>query len=531
MKTTTPDICVPVCAHDASELASLVESAAKVADTIELRLDCLSSDELSGLASNLQTVLRQPPPHSLILTLRPAQQGGRREIDNLSRVVFWTQFFSEELARGAYADIELDLVLFFQEREREGIAAVLDWQRVICSDHNFAGGAAEVVDVYERMCRTPAGIFKIAVMANEIIDCLPLFHLLARARDEGRKLIAVAMGEAGLATRILSLAHGSYLTYGALDDESQTAPGQIDAAKLRDLYRVNQLNRQTMVTGLVGSPVAHSVSPQMHNAAFKALEHNAVYIPFEVRQLDTFIRRMVQARTRELDWNLRGLSVTAPHKSAVMEHLDWIEPTAREIGAVNTIVVDEEGLRGFNTDVAAFVNTLGERLGALRGLRCAVIGAGGAARGVLRGLQQEGAQATVFARDGERAQALAEKFEAGFAPLAEARFDGFDAVINTTPLGTRGQLEGQTPALADQLRGARLAYDLVYNPSETRFISEARRAGCATTGGLPMLVAQAAEQFYLWTGTKAPIELMREAAEAAISQPQSTTDSEPTALN
>jgi 3-dehydroquinate dehydratase/shikimate dehydrogenase len=521
-------ICVSVCAHGAVELASLIERAAKLAGTIELRLDCLSSNELSALGPDLQTLLRQQPSHALILTLRPAEQGGRREIDNLARVVFWTQFFSEELAPAAYADIELDLALFFHEREREGIAAKLDWQRVICSHHDFAGGAAQAVDVYERMCTTPARVLKIAVMANDVTDCLPLFHLLDRARDEGRRLIAIAMGEAGLAARILSLSRGAYLTYGALDDESRTAPGQIDAARLSDLYRVNQLDREAMITGLVGSPVAHSVSPQLHNAAFRALACNAVYIPFEVHQLDSFIRRMVHTRTRELDWNLRGLSVTAPHKSAIIEHLDWVEPSAREIGAVNTIVVGDEGLRGFNTDVAAFVNTLGERLGALRGLRCAVIGAGGAGRGVLRGLQQEGAHATIYARDAERAKALSEKFDSEFALLAESRFDGFDVVINATPLGTRGQLEDETPALAGQLRGARLAYDLVYNPSETRFISEARRAGCATIGGLPMLVAQAAEQFYLWTGMKAPVELMRAAAEDAMGLMPSTTGDEPT---
>lgn len=530
MNTTKAGICVSVCAHAAGELAALVERAAKIADTIELRLDCLSSDELSGLQSDLQTLLPSPA-RPLILTLRPAEQGGLREIDNLSRVIFWTQFFSEEFATDACADIELDLALFFQEREREGTAVRLDWQRVICSHHDFTGGASEAVNVYERMRGTPAAVLKIAVMANEITDCLPLFHLLDRARDEGRKLIVVAMGDAGLATRILSPAFGAPLTYGALDAESRTAPGQIDAAELRDLYRVKELNRQTMITGLVGSPVAHSVSPQMHNAAFKSSNLNAVYLPFEVRQLDAFIRRMVQLRTRELDWNLRGLSVTAPHKSGVIEYLDWVEPSAREIGAVNTIVISEAGLRGFNTDVSAFVSTLGGMLGALRGLRCAVIGAGGAARGVLRGLQQEGAHAMVFARDAERAKVFSENFEAGFAPLNGARFDGFDAVINTTPLGTRGQLEEQTPVVADQLRGARLAYDLVYNPSETRFINEARRAGCATIGGLPMLVAQAAEQFYLWTGMKAPVELMRQAAEASIGPSKSIVSGEPNADN
>jgi shikimate dehydrogenase len=211
-----------------------------------------------------------------------------------------------------------------------------------------------------------------------------------------------------------------------------------------------------------------------------------------------------------------------------MEHLDWVEPSAKAIGAVNTIVSEKDGLRGFNTDVKAFISTLREKLGRLDGARCAVIGAGGAARSALWGLQQEGARATVFARAIERARPLAEMFGADCEPLASARFDEFDAVVNTTPLGTRGPLEAETPASAEQLRGARLAYDLVYNPAVTEFMREAERAGCATTNGLPMLVAQAAAQFALWTGMDAPVELMRAAALSAIGAASSSADNSPT---
>lgn len=507
-------ICIPVCASSVSELSAAIERAASIGDFVELRLDCLAGDELASLQRDLPPLLKSPS-RPLILTLRPAEQGGRREIDNLSRVIFWTQYFALAQPTNVWADVELDLALFFQEREKE-TRAVLDWQRVICSHHDFTGAGSDATKIYEQMSATPARILKIAVRANDVTDCLPLFRLLDRARDEGRELIAIAMGEAGLATRILGPARGSYLAYGSLDDENQTAPGQISAAQLRALYRVERLDRQALITGLVGSPIAHSVSPQMHNAAFKASDSNAVYVPFAVRHLAEFVRRMVRPRTRELDWNLRGLGVTAPHKTAIIKHLDSVEPSAAEIGAVNTVVIDDEGLRGFNTDVTAFVKTLSERMGTLRGLRCAVIGAGGAARAALWGLQRAGAQATVFARAADNARSLAEEFGSGFAPLAEARFDGFDVVINSTPLGTRGPLADETPATTFQLRGARLAYDLVYNPAETRFMREARAAGCETMGGLLMLVAQAAEQFQLWTGTEAPFELMREAAEAAL---------------
>src|SRR5918997_2403687 len=126
--------------------------------------------------------------------------------------------------------------------------------------------------------------------------------------------------------------------------------------------------------GLIGSPVAHSVSPHMHNAAFEALDLNAVYIPFEVRDANSFLQRMAHPRSREINWNLRGLSVTAPHKSAVLEHLDWIDPLAREIGAINTIVIRDDELHGSNTDASSLIAPLLDKTGSLHDLRVALIG-------------------------------------------------------------------------------------------------------------------------------------------------------------
>jgi 3-dehydroquinate dehydratase/shikimate dehydrogenase len=354
---------------------------------------------------------------------------------------------------------------------------------------------------------------KLAVQANEITDCIPIFRLLERARQDGREIIAIAMGAAGIMTRILGPARGAFLTYGSFDEKHANAPGQIGAKDLRHLYHLDQLDEQTIITGLVGMPVLHSVSPHMHNAAFHARGLNAVYLPFEVRDVESFLRRMVTPRTREMDWNLRGLSVTAPHKLEVMKHLDWVDQPALEIGAVNTIVVENGELHGYNTDAAALLAPLEEKVGPIKGMRVAIIGAGGAARGALWGLQRAGAHVTLFARNTVRAATLAAEFATSCEQLEGASFDGFEIVINATPLGTRGASENETPVVARQLRDARLAYDIVYNPPETRFMREARKAGCATLGGLPMLVAQAAAQFKLWTNQDAPIELMSEAAE------------------
>jgi shikimate dehydrogenase len=242
-----------------------------------------------------------------------------------------------------------------------------------------------------------------------------------------------------------------------------------------------------------------------------------VYLPFEVKDLDSFIQRMVNPETRELEWNLRGFSVTAPHKQSIIKHLDWIDPTAQSVGAVNTVVVRNEQLHGYNTDVDGLVEPLIHRVGSLTGSRAAVIGAGGAARAAIFGLQKQGVDVTLFARDVNKADSLGMTFNISCLELSPASsFSNYDVVINATPLGSLGDNVGETPVVRDQLRGARLVYDLVYNPIETLLLQEARNAGCETLGGLEMLVGQAKLQFKIWTNTNISSELMYEAGLAAL---------------
>ncbi|MGA9994199.1 MAG: shikimate dehydrogenase [Pyrinomonadaceae bacterium] len=511
-------ICVPVCERRASALPEAIMRAAQFADVIELRLDYMLAADIAVALNHLDS-LTSANRASFIFTFRPSEQGGRQALSLSERIGFWNNLWRglrESHGRApAFADIELDLLECEDAAELK--TEIPEETRVICSYHDFKGDAANLEAIYERMKKTRAGVFKIAVSARDITDCIPVLQLLERARSERLEMIAVAMGEAGILTRILGPSRGSFLTYASMDAAHQTAPGQISARELRDLYRVREINEQTQIMGLMGSPVAHSFSPQMHNRAFQACGLDAVYIPFEVRNARAFLSRMVHPRTRELDWNLRGLSVTAPHKISIMEQLDWVELSAKEIGAVNTIFVQDEMLCGYNTDASGFLAPLREKVESLSNLRVALIGAGGAARSALWALQREGANLTLFARDVEKAQPLAEQFDARCEKLEGASFAGFDVVVNATPLGTRGQVEDETPAVASQLRGARIAYDLVYNPPVTRFMREAQHAGCETIGGLNMLVAQAAEQFKLWTSINAPVEIMREAIKEVMS--------------
>ncbi|HUE82168.1 MAG TPA: shikimate dehydrogenase [Pyrinomonadaceae bacterium] len=508
-----PRICVSVCEHDPASLAQAMKAAADVGDLIEVRGDCIDPDRAAAALGSWQLLNKTGRP--VILTYRPAEQGGHRQLDPRSRLRFW---MFERPDTPEFYDVELAIV---RNRSLFRFGKKLDWSRVICSHHNFSGLtsnlSAYLNRVYEGMRDAPAQILKLAVQIDDAVDCLPFFSLLRRAREEGREIIAIAMGPAGIMTRILGPSHGAFLTYASLDEASATAPGQITADDLRNVYRLHKIGPQSEITGLLGHPVLHSISPHLHNAGFAATGLDAVYIPFEVKDAGSFLKRMVHPQTRELDLNFKGLSVTAPHKTAVMDHLEWVEPAAQEIGAVNTIVVEGTRLCGYNTDAAALVAPLVKELGDLRSRNFAIIGAGGAAAAAIWSLRGAGANITLFARDEERAGVLAKRFETDFASLDQARFENFDVVINATPLGTAGPLRHETPVSGEQLRGAGLAYDLVYNPLETRFLSEARAAGCATLGGLSMLVEQAVAQFELWTKTPAPREAMLAAADRRLS--------------
>ena len=496
-------ICVPVCARRFEELSDAVDLATRVGDVVELRMDYLEEPE-AALGE-----VRQIIEHSecqLILTLRSPKQGGVGSHTYETRRSFWLR--AKELPK-VWFDVEFDFLSQTNDLS-------IDPTRLICSHHDFEGVPGNLDELYSQMSATSAKATKIAVQANDAVDCLPIFQLIDRARNAGQQLIAIAMGSAGIMTRILGPSRGSFLTYGSIDDESGTAPGQLTARDLRELYRIDQIDSQTQIYGIIGNPVRHSLSPRIHNTALSAAGMNAVYLPMEVQNATAFMRRMAHPETREIDWNLRGLSVTAPHKAPVMQCLNWIDRTTKDIGAVNTVVAEDGRLLGYNTDAEGFISPLRSRLGDLSGVRCAVIGSGGAARAVLWALRQEGAEATLVARNRERANDLAQRFKAACPPQRPEKFGGFDVVINATPMGTHGPTLNETPATAEQLRGVRLAYDLVYNPIETRFLREARTAGCDTLGGIEMLLAQAVEQFKLWTGSEPDQEVMRVAALKAL---------------
>lgn len=267
------------------------------------------------------------------------------------------------------------------------------------------------------------------------------------------------------------------------------------------------VDANTRLYGVIGDPVAHSLSPVMHNAAFRQTGHNGVYVAFHVADLPVAI-----AGIRAL--NIRGCSVTIPHKVAVMDFLDHVDPMARQIGAVNTIVNENSRLCGFNSDSPGAMAALLEKTPVVR-RRVAVIGAGGAARALAHGIKAHGGQLTIANRSEDKGRRLASELESEFCSLADFSGVGFDILINTTSVGMTPH-SGRMPVSHACLRPGMTVMDIVYNPLETTLIKAALNAGCTVVDGVAMFVHQGAFQFERWTGKKAPVQLMKKTVLKAL---------------
>ncbi|MCF8078334.1 MAG: shikimate dehydrogenase [Desulfobacterales bacterium] len=261
------------------------------------------------------------------------------------------------------------------------------------------------------------------------------------------------------------------------------------------------------VYAVLGNPVAHSLSPVMLNRAFRETGYRGLYVALKVTDIAGAI-----AGVRALGFS--GASVTVPHKVAVMDHLDEIDPTARAIGAVNTVVNQNGRLVGTNTDAEGAVAALKEKT-RLKGRVLAVVGAGGAARAVAYGAVQEGAEIVIVNRSEARGRSLSRFIGCSFVPLVEFTGAGVDILVNTTPVGMSPRID-QLPVDAGMLKKEMVVMDVVYNPMKTRLLKEAEKRGCKTVDGAAMFVYQGARQFTLWTGVPAPVEVMREVVSDAL---------------
>ena len=472
-----PLLCVTVTAATTAELRQKRDAVAD-ADLIELRLDTVSDPDVAGaLAGRTRPV---------IVTCRPAWEGGEFRGAEEAR----KRILADALSLGAeYVDLEW-------RAHFDDLIAGTSGRRIVLSAHDYHGLPIDLDARVHAMRSTGAEVIKIAATLTSLSDCVTLRDLGTRPSQQGG-LVLIGMGPYGLATRVLPGRFGSIWTYaGALKDI-----GQLSAQSLLKDFHYRSVTDTTEIYGVAGGSVQHSVSPAMHNAAFRAARVDAVYLPLPAVSATDFT-----AFGRAL--GISGASVTIPLKVSLFDRVDEVYSVARRIGAINTIRVENGRWIGGNTDASGFLDPLQDRV-PLDGLRAAVLGSGGAARAVTVALSSSGCPVTLHARNRQQADEVAMLTPVALGPWPPEP-GSWDLLINCTPIGMYPHVN-ETPVPLDKLTG-RYVYDLVYNPSMTRLLRDAATRGCQTIGGLDMLVAQAKEQFQWWTGIKPHTGVMREAA-------------------
>ena len=462
---------------------------------VELRLDYIRR------AVNLKRLLGDRPC-SVIGTCRREMDGGLWQGTEKERLVLLRSAIADGVD---YVDLEEDIA--------DQIPRYGPTKRII-SYHNFRETPDDLEEIHQRMSQMDADIVKVASMAHSPRDNLRILNLM---KNSSKPTIAIGMGEIGMPTRILAGKYNAPFAYATFHHERQMAPGQLSYKEMVEIYRFNKINTETEVFGVIADPVGQSMGPLIHNAAFEQLNMNRVYVPIRVprEDLESFLIDCPQM-------GIRGLSVTIPHKEEVLKSLAQVDGAALGVGAVNTVVFENDKTVGYNTDFHAAMDSLEEAAGGdskrnpLEGKKALILGAGGVAKAIAFGLKRRKVEVTITSRTSFRSEALASQMKCSAIDW-ENRYEFVpDLLINGTPVGMHPKVD-ETPYDGRKLRWSTVVFDAVYNPEQTLLIKSARQQKCPTITGVDMFVRQAAMQFKLFTGEEAPIDSMRETMKRAIS--------------
>jgi 3-dehydroquinate dehydratase/shikimate dehydrogenase len=472
--------------HAIAEYQHLVEQGAKL---VELRLDYIR-----GEVNVRRLIANRPSP--VVVSCRRDRDGGKFAGSEQQRLMILRTAIAEGVE---YVDLEEDVA---PQIPRFGKT-----KRII-SLHDFRKTPDDLEAIHRRLAGLDADVVKIATMANRPHDNLRMLRLV---RDSKIPTVGTCMGDTGIPTRILGGKYGAPFTFATFHHERVLAPGQLSFQQMTEVYHYDDINRDTEVYGVVADPVGHSLSPLIHNAAFRHLKLNKVYVPFRVPKED-LARFMDDAA--ELD--IKGLSVTIPHKEAVLEHLTDMDEAVTGIGAANTVLFRGRQRLGYNTDCQSAMDSLEEAMGGARrqeapfkGKTVLVLGAGGVGRAIAFGLVRRGASVVLTDGDADRATQLADRLRCRSVDWAIRMGIMADMVVNCTPIGMHPNVD-ETPLTRLHLRPAMVVFDAVYNPENTLLIKEARQRGCKVVTGVDMFARQAALQFKLFTGLDGPADLMRD---------------------
>jgi 3-dehydroquinate dehydratase/shikimate dehydrogenase len=479
-------ICVSLTEETMAGLMDRMEELAGIADLFEIRADLV-------LDLDLLTLMRAKT-RPLLLTCLPVMEGGRWQDDDPQRRLM----LLEGVKRGFdYVDVNFRSKYLDVMMEKSGRGLVVSY-------HDLEGTPADLDTLYAQMADCGADVVKIAVTPHSVADVGRLLSFAQRAAQRGGPaLISLAMGPLGIITRVTAGRYGAPFTFASAAEGAEAAPGQLPAAQMADLYRVRHVTPATRVYGVLGSDVARSLSPVLHNRAFEARQLDAVYVPLQAEALAPFIHALPSL-------DLAGFSVTRPYKVDILDHLDVVEEASAVCGSVNTVVVKNGSLQGSTTDGAGVLIPLRKRT-EVKGRSVVIVGAGGAARAAALALRRKGARVTILGRDLTKAGDAAQAAGCAHGSLKDLGTYPWDILINATPLGSAASPDF-TPVPARLHRPGTIVFDMVYDPLATRFLREAQAAGCTIIDGLEMLLSQAIVQFEAWTGLEAPVDAMKSAA-------------------
>ncbi len=449
-------------------------------DACELRIDFLDEENRAKAASFPRTV-----DIPVILTHRRKVDGGQYSGSEKQRKAELLRAMDGDFA---YVDLEEDLKRGELDRKAEerGI-------KIIRSLHDFDGVPDDIYAKVTQMARR-GDVAKAAVTPHSVQDLITLFN--AERELKGIDKIIIGMGEYGTPTRVLYRRTGSLLTFCS---ETETAPGQLTAQKLKELYHADEVNERTAIYGIIGNPVHHSSSPQIHNPAFRAIKFNAVYVPFLVDSVRYFFMLAEILK-------MRGFSVTIPHKIEVLSYLGDITREVKQIGSCNTVVRKPGLWKGSNTDYYGFLRPIENDIDEGRIKRALVIGAGGASQAVIWALRNRNVKVTILNRTLEKAQAIAKMNLCTADTIANApKYAGkVDLIVQTTSVGLG---EDVSPIAGFPFTGNEICYDIIYKPKMTRFLKDAKEKGCTLHYGEEMLFEQGKLQFEAFTGYHYPKQI------------------------
>ncbi|KAL5561576.1 hypothetical protein UlMin_031323 [Ulmus minor] len=498
-------MCAPLEYSSLEEMqVSMDKAKAEGADLVELRLDSMSFSHISQVE---KLIKRRTLPAIVSFRLKGASK----------RTAWQVLRLALELDV-EYVEIEFEMAFDIDLYEHKGSKS-----QIIVSSHVNGGkpSAEKLGNLIACMQCTGADVIKLIVDVDYITDSAPIFQMLTHCPIP---LIAIAVGSRGLISQILAPKFGGFLVYGSLKGHS--LPGLPSLLSLKQVYNIEHINANTKVFGLISNPVGHSKGPILHNPALRHIGYDGIYVPMLVDDVKDFFETYSCV-------DFAGFSVGIPHKQAAVGCCDEVDPLAKSIGAVNTILrrPSDGKLIGYNTDCEACMTAIedalrerelinGERevvnggvlhASPISGKIFVLVGAGGAGRALAFGAKDRGARVVIFNRNYERAKALAAAVSGEALPYE--CLDSFYPekgmiLANASAIGMEPNTD-ESPVAKEALRAYKLVFDAVYTPRNTRLLQEAAEVGATVVSGVEMFIRQALHQFRLFTGGPAPEDFMR----------------------